>query len=85
MRVLFSSTSLRRQTSSATDACAGAGAGVALKGEAATPEAIAEAISQALGHGLYRAAAARVAEEIAAMPTAEAVAPELERLVPGAP
>lgn len=58
---------------------------MALKGEAATPEAIAEAISQVLGHGLYRAAAARVAEEIAAMPTAEAVAPELERLVPGAP
>ena len=63
------------------DACAIAGAGVTLKGDALTADAIAAAIMTALDNPTYRDAAATIAQEIETMPTAEDVAVDLERLV----
>jgi UDP:flavonoid glycosyltransferase YjiC (YdhE family) len=62
------------------DACASAGAGIALQAEAATESAIGEAIRRILAEPGFRGAARKVQAEIAIMPSAETVAETLEQL-----
>jgi MGT family glycosyltransferase len=63
-------------------ACASAGGGIALQGEAeaATESAIGEAVLRVLAEPEFREAARKVQAEIAIMPSAEAVAETLEQL-----
>lgn len=67
------------------DACTKVGAGIALRGEAATGDAIATAITAVLTDPTYHSAASAVAREITTMPAVDDVAVEVERLVEGGP
>jgi UDP:flavonoid glycosyltransferase YjiC (YdhE family) len=62
-------------------AIVGAGAGLSLIGPGATEEAITAAVARLLSEPEHRTGAARLAEEIAAMPEPAAVVGELEALV----
>jgi MGT family glycosyltransferase len=61
--------------------CAALGLGLALDPVAATPEQVRAAITKVLGDPAYRRAAARVRDEIAALPGPEHAVALLERLV----
>jgi UDP:flavonoid glycosyltransferase YjiC (YdhE family) len=63
------------------DAGRDAGVAIALEPADATAEAIRSAVEQLLASPSYRASAGRLADEIAAMPTADEVAGELEEIV----
>jgi UDP:flavonoid glycosyltransferase YjiC (YdhE family) len=65
-------------------ACASAGAGLQLAGDAASEEAITAAVRRLLDEASFRDGASRLAAEISAMPDAAAVVVELERLASGA-
>ncbi len=56
------------------------GAGLRLVGDAATDEAVVEAVSRLLGEEAFRERAGAVRDEIAAMPTPAEVVAELEKL-----
>ena len=60
------------------------GVGHALDGDAATPKEIAEAVDQILSKSSYRAAAGRIAAEIAVTPGVKAVVRGLEQIASGA-
>ena len=67
------------------DRCVAAGVGIALPPEARGPEDVARATGTVLGDPAYRAAARRVAAEIAAMPEPSALLPRLEALAADGP
>lgn len=60
------------------------GAGRALDGDAATPKQIAEAVDQVLSEFSYKAAAGRIAAEIATAPGGRGVVQGLEQIASGA-
>jgi UDP:flavonoid glycosyltransferase YjiC (YdhE family) len=64
-------------------ACEGADAGLALAGDAATADAVAAAVRRLLDDDRFRAGAARLAEEIASMPSPAELVPVLEDLAAG--
>jgi UDP:flavonoid glycosyltransferase YjiC (YdhE family) len=61
-------------------AAAACGAGRVLRPAQATPEAVAEAVAALLDDDSYRAAAAKLRAEIAAMPEPDSVVPIIEKL-----
>jgi UDP:flavonoid glycosyltransferase YjiC (YdhE family) len=66
-------------------ACEGAGAGLTLAGEAATADAIGEAVERLLDDPTFRTGAGRLAEEIASMPSPAELVPVLEELAAAPP
>jgi UDP:flavonoid glycosyltransferase YjiC (YdhE family) len=56
------------------------GAGISLTGDAATPEAVAAAVTRCLTESSFRANAIRISQEIAAMPSPDQVVDSLEAL-----
>jgi UDP:flavonoid glycosyltransferase YjiC (YdhE family) len=67
------------------DRCVAAGVGVALPPDGRGPDDVAAATRAVLADGTYRAAARRVAAEIAAMPEPAALVPHLEALAASGP
>jgi UDP-N-acetylglucosamine transferase subunit ALG13 len=61
------------------EACASAGAGIAIEPGSVTVESVREATGRVLAEPAFRAAAQRLSEEIAAMPSPSGVAAILER------
>ena len=67
------------------DRCVAAGVGVALPPDGRGPDDVAAATRAVLADGTYRAAARRVAAEIAAMPEPASLVPRLEALAASGP